>query len=295
MKPYVFISPATRGLSLALTRYYLANTTMPVFATHRALNPTEIRSRILDRLPNDIAHRLTLIPLELTDESSIKAAAEALASALPSNARLHRAWITGGVLLTNETRAEDIDYTLLLQTFQINVISHLLIMKHFARFLPEYRINPSQHSAPRATDLAQTQNSSNSSGYIPQSHPHTPASKWIHISSGLSSLLDNYTGSFYSYRVSKSALNQAIKTFDIQLQLQQHENIHNHVSTLGTSIVLGVVPGTVKTDLSKGFYKGAPVMLEPEDAARQIVRVVDELGEKQRGAVWDWAGRRVPW
>ncbi|KIJ32382.1 hypothetical protein M422DRAFT_783504 [Sphaerobolus stellatus SS14] len=166
MKPYVFISPATRGLSLALTRYYLANTTMPVFATHRAPNPTEIRSRILDHLPNDIAHRLTLIPLELTDESSIKAVVDALASALPSNARR----ITGGVLLTNETRAEDIDYALLLQTFQIHVMSHLLIMKHFARFLPEYRINPSQHSAPGATDLAQNQNSSNSS----PNHTPTP-------------------------------------------------------------------------------------------------------------------------
>ncbi|KIJ38277.1 hypothetical protein M422DRAFT_60879 [Sphaerobolus stellatus SS14] len=255
MKPYVFVSPATRGLSIALTRYYLANATMSVFATHRAPTPIEIRSRILDRLPNDIAHRLTLISLELTDESSIKAAPEALASALPNNVRLHRTWITGGVLLTNETRTEDIDYALLLQTLQINVMFHF----------------------------------SNSSGSIT---PHTPASKRIHISSGLSSLSDNYTGSFYSYRVSKSALNQIIETFDIQLQLQQHENIHNHVSTRGTGIVLGVVPDTVKTDLSKGFYKGAPVILEPEDAARQIVSVMDELGEKQRGAVWDWARRR---
>lgn len=53
----------------------------------------------------------------------------------------------------------------------------------------------------------------------------------------------------------------------------------------------------VKTDLSKGFWKGVPgdKLFEPEYAAEKLIDVVANLKEKQRGKVWDWAGKEIPW
>jgi len=257
-KPFVLVSPATRGLSLALTRFYLTETSLPIYATHRSLDVHTCRERILSGLPSSIdSSRLTLIPLELTQEGSIAAAADALATQLPNNPRLHTAWITGGILYP-EKSPQDIDASAALHSFKVNVISHLLMIKHFSRFLPA------------SSDFRSDSN----------------LSKWVHVSARVGSISDNQRGGWYSYRSSKAALNQVIKTFDLQLQMQNKK---------GSSIAIGVHPGTVKTDLSKEFWKRVPHLFEPEDAARKLVKVVDNLRECDRGKVWDWAGKQVPW
>lgn len=53
----------------------------------------------------------------------------------------------------------------------------------------------------------------------------------------------------------------------------------------------------VKTDLSKGFWKGVPrdKLFEPGYAAERLIDVVQKLKVEQRGKVWDWAGKEVPW
>ncbi|GJJ07704.1 hypothetical protein Clacol_001909 [Clathrus columnatus] len=282
MLPYVLITPSSRGLSLALARYYLQNTNYAVVATHRSADEQIIRHRILrtdsdagtERTNNSNGNdsRLTLLPLELTSEESIASAANQLAARLPPDAHLHTAWITGGVLHT-EKRPQDIDYDTLINSFKINVISHLLIIKHFSRFLPEY------------------------SGNSPSRSAHQNLTRWVHISARLGSISDNRSGGWYSYRSSKAALNQIIKTFDIQLQTQSRTHSKNHPAT----ICVGVQPGTVKTELSKSFWgedsKGRhdPELMEPKEAAHKLVNVVSNLTEGQRGRIWDWAGRLVEW
>lgn len=259
--PFVLIAPASRGLSLALTRHYLRNTNLPVFATHRA-NPAEMQHRMLAGLDDVDPARLHLLPLELTSEDSIAAAAKRLSHMLevdadvdPRRAHIHTAFFTGGVLHP-EKRPADLDARLVHQTFATNAVAHLLLIKHFSRFLP---------SASTSDDDG------------------VPA-KWVHVSARVGSVSDNRLGGWYSYRASKAALNQIIRTFDLHLKTKKTP-----------AICVGVHPGTVKTDLSKDFWGSVEdgKLFEPERAAQQLAEVVAGLNEDQRGRVWDWAGKEV--
>ncbi|KIP12883.1 hypothetical protein PHLGIDRAFT_138426 [Phlebiopsis gigantea 11061_1 CR5-6] len=253
--PFVLIAPASRGLSLALVRHYLHNTKLPVYATHRSDSPESVRKAILTDLSSVDPSRLSLLKLELTSEESISSAADELAKTLPdTGAYIHTAFSTGGILYP-ERRPQDLDVSKMVETFQVNVISHLLLIKHFSRFLP--RSNQAQ-----GAELA----------------------KWVHVSARVGSVSENRLGGWYSYRASKSALNQVIRTFDLQLQAKKTP-----------AICIGVHPGTVKTDFSKEFWGGVPKekLFEPEDAAEKLYRVVEGLKKDQRGRVWDWAGKEV--
>jgi NAD(P)-dependent dehydrogenase (short-subunit alcohol dehydrogenase family) len=257
--PFAFICPSTRGLSLALTRQLLRSTNLPVYATYRSGSPQAIARDILSSLKDVDESRLNLIPLDLMQEDSIATAARQLSDSLPRDQEsyLHTAFMTGGMLRA-EKHPADLDASILQETFQINVISHLLLIKHFAHFLPK------AHSA--AADEGKL-------------------AKWAHITARLGSVTDNEKGGWYSYRASKAALNQVIKTFDKQLQLS---NSH--------AICVGVHPGTVKTDLSKPFWNSITKgnLFEPDFAAERIIETIEKLELGARGKVWDWSGKEVP-
>ncbi|KAG9219235.1 hypothetical protein CCMSSC00406_0001645 [Pleurotus cornucopiae] len=262
MSPHRFllVSPATRGISLAVTRQLLRTTDLPLFATHRSDNVDEVRENILSPLKGEGEDRLHLLQLDLTSEESIMSAAESLATKLPKDTEsyIHTAFFGGGVLHP-EKQPSDLNEKNIASTFQINVISHLLLIKHFSRFLPPAK---------------------------PKEELDVPA-KWVHVSARVGSIEDNKRGGWYSYRSSKAALNQVIKTFDLQLQMNKNQ-----------AICVGVHPGTVKTDLSRGFWESTDVKdkaFEPEDAASKLVGVIEQLKIEQRGKVWDWAGKQVPW
>ncbi|TCD66332.1 hypothetical protein EIP91_001481 [Steccherinum ochraceum] len=259
--PFILVSPATRGLSLALTRYYLKHTNYPVFATFRSGSQEDVRSSIFGGLSQDgdiDPGRLSLLKLDLTSEKSIQSAADTLSGSLSSNnAYLHTAFFTGGVLHP-ERNPSDLDFSDLQETFQINVISHLLMLKHFSRFLPT------------ANTSLKTDDS---------------LAKWVHVSARVGSISDNRLGGWYAYRASKAALNQVIRTFDLHLQAK-------HIP----AICVGMHPGTVKTDLSKPFWGGVKEgkLFEPDFAAKRLATVVEGLRVDDRGKVWDWAGKEVP-
>jgi len=99
--------------------------------------------------------------------------------------------------------------------FQINVISHLLLIKRFSRFL----------LPGRRTVLARHEDGSTSQRDLALS-------------------ATDMCGGWYSYRASKAALNQVIKTFE-SLPATPDEQEPSHC--------VGLHPGTVKTDLSKDF------------------------------------------
>jgi NAD(P)-dependent dehydrogenase (short-subunit alcohol dehydrogenase family) len=259
--PFTLIAPgATRGLGLALTRQILRTTDLPVFATYRGdIHETGLANKILEPIRNVDPERLNLLKLDLTSEESIECASQQLKEKLRhqglTNPYIHTTFITGGMLVP-EKRPADIDFETIRQTFQINVISHMLIIKHFSQFLPT---NKDRVEYP---------------------------SKWAHITARVGSIADNERGGWYSYRASKAALNQMIKTYDIQLQQSKIP-----------AMAVGLHPGTVKTDLSKGFWDSVPRegLFEPEDAAANLVDVVENLKSSQRGKIWDWAGQEIPW
>lgn len=255
-QPFILVTPSTRGLSLALTRYYLRTTNLPVYATHRSGTPHDVKRHILSPLPNVDPARLSLLPLDLTSEGSIKSAADLLSEDVGASGFLHVGFFTGGILHP-EKQTADIDFEKLKETFQINTISHLLLIKHFSRFLPT-----------SSTPLGSY-----------------PLSKWVHMSARVGSIEDNKTGGWFSYRSSKAALNQIIKTFDNMLQLRK-----------SPTLCVGLHPGTVRTDLSNGYWQSArKAVFDPDEAAEKLGRVIHELREEQRGKLWDYAGKQVPW
>ena len=260
--PFILVCPASRGISLALTRHVLRTTTLPVFASHRSQCADTMKAHILAPLKDVDPGRLELLHLELNSEASISSAADRLANLLSdrhnlSDSFIHTAFFTGGILHPEKCLA-DLDSERIASTFNINVISHILLIKHFSRFLPPAHTNYNIDA---------------------------PA-KWVHISARVGSISDNRGGGWYSYRASKAALNQVVKTFDLQLQLDRSR-----------AICVGIHPGTVKTDLTKDFWNSANVkaLFEPEDAAQRVADVVAGLTTGQRGKVWDWAGKQVPW
>ncbi|KAJ3491913.1 hypothetical protein NLI96_g341 [Meripilus lineatus] len=261
---FILISPATRGISLALTRHYLQHTTLPVYATHRSSHPEQVRGEMLrseeGRLLDVDPSRLHLLRLDLSSEADIEAGAKTLLEMTKENghSHVHTVFLTGG-MLNAERRPEDLDATIIHDTFNLNVISHLLMIKHFSRFLPQ----SSSKFPANAEDIA----------------------KWVHISARVGSISDNRLGGWYSYRASKAALNQVIRTFDLHLKAKKIP-----------AISIGVHPGTVKTDLSKPFWEGVEEgkLFSPEFAAERLVQVVGNTEPKQRGKVWDWAGVEVP-
>lgn len=255
--PFAFVCPSTQGISLALTRRLLLGTDLPVYATYRSGSPKEVARNILSPLRDVDNSRLTLIPLDLTREDTITAAAQQLADSLPRDQEsyLHTAFMTGGVLQTE--KPADLDEDIIKQMFGINVISHLLLIKHFARFLP--KTQPTEADGGRLA-------------------------KWVHISARLGSITDNKRGGWYSYRASKAALSQVIKTFDLHLQ-----------QTNSQAICVGIHPGTVRTSLSKPFWNSVAkgTLIEPDFSARRIVEVIEQLDVTGRGKVWDWRGKEV--
>ncbi|KAM6495580.1 hypothetical protein JOM56_008286 [Amanita muscaria] len=259
-QPFLLVAPATRGLSLAITRNLLRSTEYPIYATHRSGSSDTIRRRILEPLKHVDPDRLHLLRLDLLSEDSISSAADALATSLRKKygeAFLHTAFFTGGVLHP-EKQPSDIDMEKIMSAFQVNTISHLLCIKHFSQFLPSSKLR----------------------GELPG------PTKWVHMSARLGSISDNQRGGWFSYRSSKAALNQIVKTFDLYLKMKGKQ-----------AICVGMHPGTVKTELTKEFWQSCAVdhLFEPQEAAENVVRVVRNLDEDQRGKIWDWAGKEVPW
>ena len=102
---------------------------------------------------------------------------------------------------------------------------------------------------------------------------------------GVGSVADNAKGGWFSYRASKAAVNQVVKSMDLYLQ-----------GVGGRAMAVGLHPGTVKTGLSEGRTGAVPddLVIEPEEAAERLVSVVGGLQDEHRGRIWDCYGKEIP-
>lgn len=102
------------------------------------------------------------------------------------------------------------------------------------------------------------------------------------LSARVGSIGDNRAGGWYSYRASKAALNQLIRTAAIEV-----------ARTHPQAVLAAVHPGTVATRFTSGYPGHDKVA--PEAAAANILRVLDGLTPQDSGGFFDWSGARVPW
>ena len=102
------------------------------------------------------------------------------------------------------------------------------------------------------------------------------------ISAKVGSIGDNRLGGWYSYRASKAALNQIIRTGAIELARSHRQ-----------SVCVALHPGTVDTRFT-GRYP-AHKKVAPEVSAGNMLRVLGGLGPEDTGQFFNWDGTRLPW
>lgn len=103
------------------------------------------------------------------------------------------------------------------------------------------------------------------------------------LSARVGSIGDNRLGGWYSYRMAKAALNQGLHSAAIEL-----------ARTHPRAICVALHPGTVATRFTAA-YAGRHPTVAPEDAAANLLRVIDGLGPGDTGGFLDWAGQGIAW
>jgi len=207
--------------------------------------------------PNIEADNLHWLPMDISDEDSIKKAANAIKQSVG-----HLDWVINcvGLLHTDTAQPEkalrQIDTEFFLQNMQINALAGLLIAKH---------IKPLFTKAERSAE-----------------HPAIFAT----ISARVGSITDNQLGGWYSYRMSKAALNMGMKNLSIEWG-----------RSLKDVCVVVMQPGTVDTQLSAPFQGNVAEghLFSPAYSAECLLEVLSGMTAAQSGSFVDWAGESIPW
>lgn len=103
------------------------------------------------------------------------------------------------------------------------------------------------------------------------------------LSARVGSIGDNRLGGWYSYRASKAALNQIVRSAAVELSRSHKE-----------AVVAALHPGTVATPFTAA-YAPPHEKLAPEEAAHRLLAVLGRLTPAETGRFWDHSGQEVPW
>lgn len=148
---------------------------------------------------------------------------------------------------TPEKALGEIDAGVMARVMAVNAIGPALILRHVPRLLPQ-----------RGRAVAGV------------------------LTARVGSIGDNGLGGWYSYRASKAAANQIVRTAAIEIGRKRKD-----------AVVVALHPGTVETTFTKAYPGHRKVT--PEVAAGHLLSVVDGLTPDDSGGFFDWAGARVPW
>jgi len=114
--------------------------------------------------------------------------------------------------------------------------------------------------------------------------PRSGKAVFATLSARVGSIGDNRLGGWYSYRASKAALNQLVRTAAVELARRSPD-----------AICVALHPGTVATPLSAPFAASGADVHTPVAAAHHLLTVVDQLTADTNGGFFDWRGQPVPW
>lgn len=183
----VLIVGANRGIGLGWVKYLLQNACVKqIYATHRASATAELLA-VAQSEPD----RLTLIPMDITDEDQI---IQGLAQIRQSSDRLHLVIYCVGFLhdgsIQPEKSLQQLQADPLLRYFQVNSIGAALLAKHLLPLLK-----------------------------------HGDRSIFASISAKIGSIGDNQLGGWYGYRASKAALNMLMRTAAIEYRRKSPNTI----------------------------------------------------------------------
>ena len=188
--------------------------------------------------------------LDLLDEASIALAAAHVAGlGLPLRLLIDATGLLHGPGLQPEKTWQQLDPVQMAQAFAINAIGPALLMKHFLPLLPR-----------------------------------EGRSVFATLSAKVGSIGDNHLGGWYSYRASKAALNQLVRTAAIELRRRQPQ-----------ALCVALHPGTVATGLSAPFAKTGLQVQAPDHAAARLLGVIDGFQVADSGGFFNHDGSVLPW
>ena len=105
----------------------------------------------------------------------------------------------------------------------------------------------------------------------------------VSLSARVGSISDNRLGGWVSYRSSKAALNQIVKTASIELSFKFPE-----------SICVALHPGTVESTLTQS-YSSRYEVISPSDSALKLMTVINSLKPDDTGKFFDQNGIKIEW
>jgi NAD(P)-dependent dehydrogenase (short-subunit alcohol dehydrogenase family) len=186
----------------------------------------------------------------LQDEASITACAHAVRGlGLPLRLLVDATGSLHGDGYQPEKSWQQIDPVAMAQAFAINAIGPALLMKHFLPLLPT-----------------------------------EGKSVFATLSAKVGSIGDNRLGGWYSYRASKAALNQLVRTAAVELRRRQPQ-----------ALCVALHPGTVATALSAPFAKSGLDVRTPVEAAQRLLAVMNGLNAVDSGGFFNHDGTPLPW
>lgn len=117
-------------------------------------------------------------------------------------------------------------------------------------------------------------------------YPKQQPLKLILLSAMVGSIADNRLGGWYSYRMSKAALNMGVKNIAIEWARTRH-----------ASTVVAMHPGTTETNLSAPFRRGIGEgkLYSRQLTAARILALSDQLDASRSGELMHWDGSTLPY
>lgn len=193
--------------------------------------------------------RLSRPAIDVDDERSFETAAEAAGDGLS------HVIVASGLLHAGERGPErdwrQIDAGWMLENFKVNAVLPALAAKHF---LPRLR--------------------------------RDGQSVFAVLTARVGSISDNRLGGWHSYRASKAAANQLVKTLSVELARKNP-----------SAAIVALHPGTVDTGLSEPFQRNVPAakLFTADAAANHLWQVMGSLTPADSGGFFAWDGSRIPW
>lgn len=116
-------------------------------------------------------------------------------------------------------------------------------------------------------------------GLIPKDRP----AKVAVLSARVGSIGDNRIGGWHSYRAAKAALNQLMRGAAIEMR-RTHKQ----------ATLLCLHPGTVETPFTAS-YAGRHKTVPADEAAANLLAVIEGATPEVSGGFFDYAGKEIPW
>jgi len=245
-----FVSGASRGIGLALAEQLLRRTPLPVVAAGRSAPGAPG----LLALRKEFGDRLSPVAMDITDAPSVAEAAQAAKAATPQLELL----VHSAAIMHPSGRGENtvarLEQAAMAEVLSTNVVGPAILTKSLWQLL-------------RSGKTADA-----------------PA-KVVAVGAGVGSVGTNAAGGWYSYRLSKTALNALMKNLAIE---GKRANV----------AALTLYPQMVDTAFAKPYLKGNPYpeLRTPEEVAVRMMELIEGSSMSDSGRFINiWSREDIPW